>query len=98
MFYIICYDISVNRTRLKVANKLLEHGLFRLQYSVFVGSIPKSRLSHIQNWIENTLKLHPNDSIAFIPISKQHLSTMRIIGKNTIDKSLILNERHTLIL
>jgi len=38
MKYIICYDIPEERIRRKVA-KLLESKAYRVQYSVFIGSL-----------------------------------------------------------
>lgn len=98
MFYLICYDISSDKHRTKLANRLIRHGLIRFQYSVFVGHLPEQRLKMIEQWIKTNITLDHDDRLAIIPILKRELEQMKLLGNDNIDREMLLNNRHTYIL
>lgn len=98
-YYIVCYDISNNRQRSKLSKLLIQHGLVRLQLSIFIGKLPKKRRLQIENWIKAELTLDQNDKIAFIPSTHKHLKEMNIFTQTKPDYSIILlGPQHTLII
>ncbi len=44
---IVCYDVEKTKDRNKVIKVLEYYGLKRVQYSVFMGTIPETRLSQM---------------------------------------------------
>ena len=60
MFYILSYDISDDKLRLKVSKHLLASGCFRLQKSVFIA--PSFTTKQIRQLKAEVLKIlkHPN--------------------------------------
>lgn len=47
---LIAYDIPIefDKIRVKIATKLLDYGLTRIQYSVFVGNISRNQLDNLK--------------------------------------------------
>lgn len=98
--YLIAYDIQSDRLRNKIGKKILEFGINRIQYSVYLGSITPTQFQQLKQSIQaifNSEK-QPSDSIIFIPIPAQQLRLTNILGTLDIDIDYILGERHTLII
>ena len=68
MNYLVCYDITDNKLRKKIADKLFYYGLSRVQLSVFIGYVNDIHFERMQN--EITEKMNENkketDSIIFL--------------------------------
>lgn len=93
---LISYDIENNAMRTKLAEKLLAWGFYRLQYSVFAGSITAFQWDKCWHYIQE-LSIGFNtetDKIMVINISKNEWKRMQKIGeiKNNDE---ILNEKNT---
>ena len=100
MIYLACYDISSDRTRTKVAGKLLEYGLERIQFSVFIGNIKPRLLIELKNKVQPLIDgtKNPQDSLLFIPLSPQHLERHLAIGDQQLDVDYISGNRLVLII
>jgi CRISPR-associated endonuclease Cas2 len=52
LVYLVSYDIEQDKIRTKLANLLLEFGLYRIQKSLFVGQLKGHLLKKIVAWVE----------------------------------------------
>jgi len=93
--YLICYDISNNNIRKKVADRLLATGYERLQLSVFIGIIPiqNNRIiwKNILTWLSED-----GGKISIIKISPSSIKNMIAIGYDDFDVSYHVGEKHSL--
>jgi CRISPR-associated endonuclease Cas2 len=94
MLCLVLYDITANKARKKVADHLLDQGLTRAQYSVFIGTLAKNRADEIALFAE--LLLAETDRLYIIPVERDALGTARMVGLG-IDKSLVSDELLTKI-
>ena len=60
----IIYDIVLDKPRTKVAKRCKEAGLYRVQKSVFLGTIARNRLDELQLEIESLTD--PDDDSVYI--------------------------------
>ena len=95
MMYIVCYDITENRLRTKIMKKLMQLGLIRLQYSVFVGEMSGPLKLSLELWLKQK-NFQADDSIAIIPISKNLLEKRTTLGKETEELATLINQPNTL--
>jgi CRISPR-associated protein Cas2 len=80
MHYCITYDISSNRTRLRVIKLLKQAGLVRVQKSVFMGISPPHMVHDLkQNTAQLLLK---NDKFCIIPLDKTTWANLQLLGLN----------------
>lgn len=56
MHYLLIYDITEDRARTKVADLCLDYGLSRIQYSAFLGSIPRTLQEELLLKIQRVLR------------------------------------------
>lgn len=101
MNYLISYDISNNRLRLKAAKRILRAGLHRIQLSVFIGemrdSVTKALLLDL-NQLTTQKDWKPTDSIFFLPLHQYSEDHQKVIGNQHQDWDLIYQKLHTLVL
>lgn len=72
--YLVCYDISDNRTRRYVEKALLSHGV-RVQYSVFECMLTQHQLSRLRYSLQK--KIDPEtDALHYFHLCK-HCKTKR---------------------
>jgi len=100
MPYLICYDISKNSLRSKIANSILNTGLDRINKSVYLGTISKSSLTLLENNLSQliSLKGEPQDSLIMIPVQAHQIELMRVMGKNELDKEELKGTKTTLLI
>jgi CRISPR-associated protein Cas2 len=92
--YLICYDISDDRIRKKVADKLIYYGLERLQYSVFAGMMGGTLFEEAKKWLQETVP--EKDSILLLPLPPQIDKSALSFGTQSVNWPSILNQLHTL--
>ena len=97
---LICYDISQNSLRAKMGKKIIEFGLDRINKSVYLGSIAERSLTLLENELSQwlTAKGSPNDSVIVLEVGPQQVESMRIYGRNDLDKEELSGRKTTLIL
>lgn len=83
MTYLICYDISEDRVRTRLAKRLERAGCVRLQKSVFVA--PNFDTRRLEILRGSLLKLLPTqlaleESLLLIPIERDNLSSIILLG------------------
>lgn len=99
--HLISYDIQEDALRVKIAKTLIQYGLHRIQYSVFMGEIKDSALAKI----EQALKAHaagkqwaPGDSVMVLPLHQYSEDYVQFFGVSPARWQEITGEMHTLIL
>ncbi len=92
----VMYDIKDDRARNKVAKACEKIGLYRVQYSVFLGSLEKTEVDTLQIQIEEYINPE-NDSVYIFPMSKDELRETVLLGQ-AFDKKMITDEVKQLFL
>lgn len=98
--YLVCYDISQNTLRNKIAQKLLREGFDRINKSVYLSSIDESSLKSLVQWLSAQMQdsKQPTDSLLIIPLTAGQVQRMAIFGLNELDKDELTGNKSTLIL
>lgn len=86
----VLYDIESNSTRNKVAKFCKQAGLYRVQYSVFLGTLNPNQKDTLQLQIEDLINVD-KDSVYIFPMSKDELKSTALLGQ-AFDKKLITDE------
>jgi len=87
----VIYDITKNKSRNRVAKICKQAGLYRVQLSVFLGTIDnKNELDSIVLEMEELIDLE-KDSIYIFPMSKNELRQTRLLGQ-AFDRKLVTDE------
>ena len=96
---LICYDITKNSLRAKLAKKIIAAGLDRVNKSVYLGTIKSSSLTALEQDIVAILatKSNPTDSVIVLPVNGEQIRQMRVYGSNALDKEELTGEKSTLI-
>lgn len=86
----VMYDIEKDKPRTRIAKYCKQAGLYRVQYSVFVGTIDENDKDTLQLQIEE--EMNPDvDSVYMFPMSKKELKQTALLGQ-AFDKKLITDE------
>lgn len=86
----VLYDIKKNKPRTKVAKICKQAGLYRVQYSVFLGTLNENEKDSMQLEIEDLID-EENDSVYIFPMSKNELRQTTLLGQ-AFDKKLITDD------
>lgn len=92
----VMYDIENDKARTKVAKLCKQAGLYRVQFSVFLGTLEKNRKDTLQLQIEELID-EDKDSVYIFPMSKNELQETVLLGQ-AFDKKLITDEVKALFL
>lgn len=95
MLTIVIYDITANRSRKRIADRLLDLGLIRTQYSVFFGTLDNNRIDELALFAEE--QLAESDKLYIIPVHRDDLNAARIIGQS-FDEQLVTDELLTKVI
>ena len=100
MPHLICYDITANTLRAKLARKIIEHGLDRVNKSVYLGTLSEGSLKQLEQQLADwlTQQGEPQDSLLILPVTAQQIHLMRVYGQNDLDRADLSGEKSTLIL
>jgi CRISPR-associated protein Cas2 len=92
----IIYDIVEDKPRTKIAKLCKEAGLYRVQKSVFLGTIDRNRLDElrlqIEDWTDEDV-----DSVYMFPMCEPDFKKVILLGQ-AFDKKLVTDEVRTLFL
>lgn len=92
----VIYDIKDDDARGKIAKVCKQAGLYRVQYSVFLGTIDENKKDTLQLQIERLMD-DEEDSVYIFPMSKSELKATVLLGK-AFDKKLVTDEVKALFL
>jgi CRISPR-associated protein Cas2 len=92
----VLYDIQDNRVRSKVAKICKRYGLYRVQKSVFLGTIEDTQREAMGLEIQELIDKH-KDSVYIFPMNKSELKQTVLLGQ-AFDKKLVTDEVKALFL
>lgn len=92
----VMYDIGANGARTKVAKACKQAGLYRVQKSVFLGTLTENEKDALKLDI-NELINEEQDSVYIFPMSKDELQATVLLGQ-AFDKDLVTDEVKALFL
>ncbi len=86
----LLYDIKNDKARTKVAKKCKLAGLYRVQMSVFLGSLDENGKDTLELEVGELID-EETDSVYIFPMSKNELRQTSLMGQ-AFDKKLITDE------
>ena len=86
----VLYDIKNDKARNKVAKTCKQAGLYRVQYSVFLGTLDEEEKDTLQLQIEELIEPE-DDSVYIFPMNKTELQQCALLGQ-AFDKKLVNDE------
>lgn len=92
----VMYDIEDDKRRNKVAKLCKQAGIYRVQFSVFLGTLDTNQKDTLQLQIEEVIDIE-KDSVYIFPMSKNELQATVLLGK-AFDKKLITDDVKALFL
>lgn len=84
------YDIENDRARTRVAKYCKQAGLYRVQYSVFLGTLDKDRKDTLELQIEEEIN-EEKDKVYIFVMSKNELQSSVLMGQ-AFDKKMVTDE------
>lgn len=92
----VLYDIQANGARTKVAKACKQAGLYRVQKSVFLGTLTENEKDALKLDITDLIN-EEQDSVYIFPMSKDELQATVLLGQ-AFDKDLVTDEVRALFL
>jgi CRISPR-associated protein Cas2 len=86
----VMYDIEKDRARTRVAKYCKQAGLYRVQYSVFLGTLNTNEKDTLELQIEQEID-PDNDKVYIFPMSPSELQQTTCLGQ-ALDKKLVTDE------
>jgi CRISPR-associated protein Cas2 len=86
----VIYDIQKTKSRTKIAKACQQAGLYRVQKSVFLGSLDENRKDTLHLQIEELIDPE-SDSVYIFPMSKSELKQSALLGQ-AFDKKMVTDE------
>lgn len=99
--HLISYDIQDDGLRVKIAKILIQYGLHRIQYSVFMGELRDAALVKIEqslNGFASGSLWSSDDSVMILPLHQYSEDHVQFIGESPDKWQEITGNIHTLIL
>lgn len=86
----VLYDIENDRARTRIAKFCKQAGLYRVQYSVFLGTLSANDCDTLGLQIE--AEINPDkDKVYIFPMNKKELNASLLLGQ-AFDKKLVTDE------
>jgi CRISPR-associated protein Cas2 len=92
----VIYDILADKSRTKVAKLCKEAGLYRVQKSVFLGTIERNRLDELILQVEVLIDQNTDKLYAF-PMCQPDFKKVMLLGQ-AFDRALVTDEVRALFL
>ena len=86
----VLYDIKMNKPRSKVAKICKQSGLYRVQKSVFLGSLEDNEKDTLELSVSDLID-EETDSVYIFPMSKNELRQTALLGQ-AFDKKLVTDK------
>ena len=99
--HLISYDIQEDALRVKIAKTLIQYGLHRIQYSVFMGEVKDAALAKIEQALVGFAagnQWSAQDSVMILPLHQYSEDYVQFFGVSPARWQEITGEMHTLIL
>ncbi|MCA0236279.1 MAG: CRISPR-associated endonuclease Cas2 [Bacteroidetes bacterium] len=83
----VLYDIQNDRSRDRVAKTCKKAGLYRVQYSCFLGTLDEHELDTLE--LQITPQINPDiDKVYIFPMSRSELKNTTLLGQ-AFDKKMV---------
>ncbi|NEX15504.1 MAG: CRISPR-associated endonuclease Cas2 [Halochromatium sp.] len=92
----VIYDIVKDRPRTKIAKCCKNAGLYRVQKSVFLGTIARNRLDELRLQIDDLMD-EETDSVYIFPLCEPDFRKVILMGQ-AFDKDMVTDEVRALFL
>lgn len=92
----VMYDIKNDKIRTKVAKACQEAGIYRVQYSVFLGELNRGQIRELREKIEDLINKN-EDSTYIFPMCREDYNQCILLGQ-AFDEDLITDEIKALFL
>ncbi len=86
----VMYDIKDNKRRRDAAKVCLQSGIYRVQYSVFLGTLTRSDKDTLALQLEEITD-PDEDSVYIFPMSRKELRQTILLGQ-AFDKDMVTDE------
>ena len=86
----VLYDIKNDKARNHVAKACKKAGLYRVQFSVFLGMLNASEKDSLELQIQDLIE-ETEDSVYIFPMSKNELNDTVLLGQ-AFDKKFVTDE------
>jgi len=86
----VMYDIKKDKPRTKIAKLCKQSGLYRVQYSVFLGTLENNDKDTLKLMIEELINKE-TDSVYIFPMNKTELQQTVLLGQ-AFDKDLVTDK------
>jgi CRISPR-associated protein Cas2 len=86
----VIYDIAEDKTRNRVAKACKQAGLYRVQKSVFLGTLEATEKDSLELQIGDLID-EDADSVYLFPMSRDELQDTALLGQ-AFDKQLVTDE------
>lgn len=86
----VLYDIKKDKPRTRVAKICKQSGLYRVQKSVFLGTLDENEKDSLELAVEEWID-EESDSVYIFPMSKNELRKTSLMGQ-AFDKKLVTDE------
>lgn len=86
----VIYDIVDNRRRAKIAKFCKQQGLYRVQKSVFLGTLNHQQIGELAAYSEGTIN-SDEDSVYIFPMCEEDFRKVRVQGQ-AFDKQMVTDE------
>jgi CRISPR-associated endonuclease Cas2 len=98
--YLVSYDITSDPLRLKVIKVLLRYGMYRVQYSVFMGVLKPVSYARMQRALA-ALPQHKlwltTDTVMVLPLHQYSRDQLWFMGAQPANWPLVIENTHTLM-
>ncbi len=92
----VLYDIEKDKARTKIAKACEQAGIYRVQYSVFLGELNRTRRKELRAKIEDLMDPE-RDRVYIFPMCKEDFDQCELMGQ-AFDKKLITDEVKALLM
>ena len=83
MLFFVMYDIEDHKIRRHISKYLIRGGCLRIQKSVFIGQASHKQYREIADTLEEVNSMYSNgDSILVLPITRETVAQLQVIGKD----------------
>lgn len=86
----VLYDIKKDRARTRAAKYCKQAGLYRVQYSTFLGNLDNQRRDVLSLQLDSEIN-DEDDKVYILPMSKDELKQTILLGK-AFDKAYVSDE------
>ena len=89
----IIYDISKDKPRKKMSDACEQYGLYRVQYSAFLGNVNKNQMDEVQLRAEELIN-EKTDAVYLFPMCEEDFKKVALVGQE-FDRKLIADQLST---